>query len=379
MELSSIYQRLDSKQRQFHLVQLTTRKSSKHMRCKLRTFNIDSSPRYKALSYAWGTIEGQRDIFLGDHKLRIRRNLYDFLRVLQNREDRGLIWIDQLCIDQSSIEEKADQVGIMEQIYRGATQTFLWLGPDPNSVLALAAMPHYLGDRQIPFVQKKETPVTQAESDALWEMLSVSYWSRHWVAQEVALSKVRTVVYGSNIMSWREIYLLTMTKPSSRLVALLTPSVRGEQDNDSLGQWRNWTFFTRGSLCQDSRDKVFGIQSIFKLDLRIVPDYTLSAAEVYMATAERWYIKLFPRLSSLGAWIEFQEGCVWLAEGMGFSEVLERNKNLSKYQVMYFHHVHFGSWLKQLPAMTDIGAVWKPLSCYLHKYMIGFNGRFRSG
>ena len=39
------------------------------------------------------------------------------------------LWIDQICIDQGSTAEKGDQVAIMGEIYRGASEVLIWLGP----------------------------------------------------------------------------------------------------------------------------------------------------------------------------------------------------------------------------------------------------------
>jgi hypothetical protein len=41
-------------------------------------------------------------------------------------------WIDAVCIDQSSLSEKKVQVPMMGHIYRRATRTIIWLGPEIN-------------------------------------------------------------------------------------------------------------------------------------------------------------------------------------------------------------------------------------------------------
>jgi hypothetical protein len=39
------------------------------------------------------------------------------------------LWIDQICINQSDVKEKTEQVKVMGRIYRSAEQVRVWLGP----------------------------------------------------------------------------------------------------------------------------------------------------------------------------------------------------------------------------------------------------------
>lgn len=41
-----------------------------------------------------------------------------------------VIWIDQICINQSDVEEKSHQVALMSHIYKYCKEVFLWLGED---------------------------------------------------------------------------------------------------------------------------------------------------------------------------------------------------------------------------------------------------------
>jgi hypothetical protein len=50
----------------------------------------------------------------------------------------SIFWIDQLCINQSDVVEKSEQVRKMHEIYLDATQTYVYLGePTPDSLTAL--------------------------------------------------------------------------------------------------------------------------------------------------------------------------------------------------------------------------------------------------
>ena len=73
---------------------------------ELLTFNLEDAPAYRALSYAWGDGGDEETIQLDGHKVQVGKNLYEFLQIYTRQEDHGLIWIDQLSINQADIEER---------------------------------------------------------------------------------------------------------------------------------------------------------------------------------------------------------------------------------------------------------------------------------
>ena len=62
--------------------------------------------------------------------LSVRLNLWLFLDAVCRRklDYRSLLWIDALCIDQSSIEEKNHQVQQIGKIHSKAKQVIVWPG-----------------------------------------------------------------------------------------------------------------------------------------------------------------------------------------------------------------------------------------------------------
>jgi hypothetical protein len=49
-----------------------------------------------------------------------------------------LVEVDLVCINQGDLQERASQVNIMKQIYKGANKVIVWLGPrTENADLAL--------------------------------------------------------------------------------------------------------------------------------------------------------------------------------------------------------------------------------------------------
>jgi hypothetical protein len=94
----------------------------------LHPFSLDSSIRYHALSYVWGSLTPKRWISCNGHRIYITPSLHDVLsRLLQQGFD-GLLWVDALCINQKDDEEKSIQVAMMRDIYKQAAKVIFWLG-----------------------------------------------------------------------------------------------------------------------------------------------------------------------------------------------------------------------------------------------------------
>lgn len=122
--------------------------------CLVEVSLNDPNLHYQALSYVWGSAKPTSDIFVNGGKLGVTRNLEKVLRQLRTNKfycsDRqcdcfqkpdspvplnyhftfpSFLWIDAICIDQDNKEERAQQVTLMREIYRRASQVLVWLGP----------------------------------------------------------------------------------------------------------------------------------------------------------------------------------------------------------------------------------------------------------
>lgn len=108
--------------------------------CTLEQFSENDTPppEYIALSYCWGDTEGPpasriRIRYKGDLKSYskyIYDNLWELLAQLRMSEERTKFyyWMEALCLDQESDDEKAEQVPRMGTIFSDAVRTISWLG-----------------------------------------------------------------------------------------------------------------------------------------------------------------------------------------------------------------------------------------------------------
>ncbi|PTB63234.1 HET-domain-containing protein [Trichoderma citrinoviride] len=93
---------------------------------------LAEAPAYEALSYAWGSPEGEDEarpsMTLDGQRFDISCALERALRRLRKLDNARIMWIDSVCINQANKEERNAQVAIMPDIYRGAARVVAWIG-----------------------------------------------------------------------------------------------------------------------------------------------------------------------------------------------------------------------------------------------------------
>jgi len=109
---------LQSATSQIRLLRLLNEHDTTQPSYVLDSFDIDQCPVYEALSYTWGPPLPTKTINIDGKSFEIRENLGAFLDQLRNGitildeqysplPNPKYIWIDQICIDQTSQDEKS--------------------------------------------------------------------------------------------------------------------------------------------------------------------------------------------------------------------------------------------------------------------------------
>ncbi|KAH7109450.1 heterokaryon incompatibility protein-domain-containing protein, partial [Dendryphion nanum] len=191
------YAPLDHNSTSFRLLHLLPGLSETPIQCHIfNTLVSEWENRYVAGSYVWGQPHSEKDIVLNGKPFKIRENLYAFLSAVRICLDKPLaIWVDAICIDQSSILERNHQVGMMDVVYSNATATWSWLGPgSPDTdwfFETLANTPEY-DDLKSPFDMEKHYPrhdMYKGSAILLGDIAAREYWTRIWIVQEMFLAK----------------------------------------------------------------------------------------------------------------------------------------------------------------------------------------------
>ncbi|KAF1814808.1 hypothetical protein P152DRAFT_391823 [Eremomyces bilateralis CBS 781.70] len=155
----------------------------------------ESQPKeYTALSYTWGDSVFDASIIIDGQRASITTSLKNALVELSKIENltQGKWWIDQVCINQSDVEERNAQVGLMREIYKLSRGVTIWLGepvdPSYNAIDVIkGAILH--NDRQPGRRERQHKKSTIEVVQKNWEELrrffQMPWWSRCWVRQEV--------------------------------------------------------------------------------------------------------------------------------------------------------------------------------------------------
>ena len=127
--MSGIYQRLDSERLQLRRLSLSPGDLHDPICGALETVSLGEYPKYEALSYVWGNDMAPISMVLSGRDIPITQNLDTALRHLRHGQLSRSLWVDAVCIDQSNVVERAEQVKLMNRIYHSASTVLIWLGP----------------------------------------------------------------------------------------------------------------------------------------------------------------------------------------------------------------------------------------------------------
>jgi hypothetical protein len=300
----------------------------------LRT-TIDNAPRFEAVSYTWGSSEKPATILLDGMALKVTANAFNLLRGMSSYVSPRILWIDSICIDQSSVNEKTYQVQLMSAIYQRAFQVTVWLNhpavTEINSPRAQyqaaidAAHAHYLVYK-LSLLHTLSLPRAahlnlSMGTNGMWSkmrpltrLIQNQWFERVWVVQEVVLARRVRVIYAGVEMDWdtvvtglvqlvdkQELHQLLMVNEDLDVESLtLTGSAKmnclavmmrskikfAEQGLVSVGD----ALYTSGWFkATDLRDHVFGLTGLCGRDRDgwMTPDYALKLSDVFVKASLR--------------------------------------------------------------------------------------------
>lgn len=257
--------------------------------------------QYEALSYVWGSPENPSYVFVGEEgrRIPITRNLDMAIRHLRYSERPRVVWVDALCIDQTSLGDKSRQVGHMNHIYWSTSRVVVWLGPEADdSDLAMNLLESIGQKIQVDWFALEYTCVTEEDEDiwgrwrypnqlplderdwaAIQSLTERPWFKRIWVRQEVFKAGGEAVIYcGKSCASLdslrRGLFRVSCGTQSIQAMVVLRPGV--------YSKLRDLRFNIRGAKCTDPKDYIYGVLGMLyeSRGLAITPDYSKSLAEI---------------------------------------------------------------------------------------------------
>ncbi|KAK6441997.1 hypothetical protein LTR95_001761 [Oleoguttula sp. CCFEE 5521] len=143
-------------------------------------------------------------IGIGTQPAKITASLDVALGHLRDLDHSIVLWIDQVCIDQSNLSEKESQIRLMGLIYKRARNTLIWLGEDPY-VKAFQAVQDMADETQglnrelledEKQLLRRPPPHKVQGYEAARAMLNNPWSQRTWTIQEVVLSASPYIMAG---------------------------------------------------------------------------------------------------------------------------------------------------------------------------------------
>jgi hypothetical protein len=261
---------------------------SDQLRCDIIHVNLEDRPDYEAVSYTWASDDGDatlsQTIYCDvDKYISVTINCDKALRQLRRCGLKRRLWIDAVCIDQTNINERNHQVGLMDRVYSQAQNVRICTWEQCFS-------PEYSDYAK--FFRYLQNGFTESMVDAetwLYPMMrrlfSFRYFTRAWVIQEVALARAVYLLVDGD-----EIFLSRTAMEQLRLIARQSnyqlPGVLRTRLGAHSTPFTSMVTCLRAGLaceCADPRDKIFSVLSLMDTHSRsLIPiDYTLDVASVY--------------------------------------------------------------------------------------------------
>ncbi|KAI1058729.1 hypothetical protein LB507_004165 [Fusarium sp. FIESC RH6] len=301
----------------------------------------DEIPDFEALSYAWGDQSNPDSICITDEspavkdqlvesqptgRIDVGPNLASALRTLRKCNDKRLVWCDSICINQSDVVERSEQVQRMSDIYRYAKRVVVWLGPEApwtglvmetvrriaSETISVEMSPATHGLRhKIMYTTTGENllhstkygdplPLSPCQWLAVEKLLALDWHRRLWTYQEIMFANQETTIIqlGNEEMLWKRfkdaVTVICIFRPppptafldpinhNINIQAFVQKAIPSEQ-RYGYHNWLPPLGLTACYLCSDARDKVFSLRNLMVPDVArlVTVDYTKSAKEVF--------------------------------------------------------------------------------------------------
>lgn len=231
----SLYKPLDASQRQIRLLRVLPQGADGLMSFSL----IDNVPlssvcsKYTALSYCAGDPRKTETLYVNEMMFNAFANLGHALREVKLFWEKNgssvaeeLLWVDQICIDQSKPDERSHQVGMMKDIYAGAERVLISLATidtDPSGADGVKWIKQVRGDLQemgckgmeeaddadchillLNYWEKKFLQSSFAEGFVgFYHLLGSPWWTRAWIWQEFVVAREADFLFEGASINWK--------------------------------------------------------------------------------------------------------------------------------------------------------------------------------
>lgn len=292
------------------------------------------------MSYTWHdqysrTPDGP--IIVNGTPILVSGTIIDVLRRLRYIEIERRLWVDALCIDQSSNLEKTHQVNMMDRIYKGCESCNIWLGELDEHSVGVSAIDTDRAFRVLEWTAEQDyededtekhvrTPVPafieglnreemRRAGKAIKAMMHLRWWGRMWTVQEALLPQQAMVYWGSRRLDGTGGSQITWAALSGAAWSMLRARTKDihvlPSVDNGTGDFTGWVNGLRFGKTEaliyslhrwqerqsiDARDKVYGIMGL-QDDFRDCLgedrscDYSVDPVSLYIAVTKYFILK----------------------------------------------------------------------------------------
>lgn len=337
---AGLYRTLDRKRNE---IRLLTVKASQHddpIVGSLHHVSLSAwrKPKYETVSYRWGDTSVKFSINVDGVDVAVPKGAIEALRRLRLPDQDRVLWMDSVCINQDDVDERSQQVSIMDDIYRSTWRNLVHLGEDDegqDSAQAVASISliraqmsreakdyttlYNMVTDEMSVLRDSQTPIgVQFDPKPLLDFYSRPWWRRVWIMQEVALPPKSVCYCGEYQIPLSDVLNVAMwlmhkrfSIPAAReFDNIMDPPVHlwFKADHDVAGSSRSDEISVMNTFGEqflglfdfeatDARDRVFGVLGMYRGKAQLMawttkklfgnippllaPDYKKSLMEVY--------------------------------------------------------------------------------------------------
>jgi len=292
--------------------------------CRLKYTSLFLPRDYNALSYAWGDMSRLRTIMVNGYPLQVTENCESALRELRREasvnQKQQIVWIDAICINQTDIGERTQQVRWMRDIYQKCQKLIVWLGPEQDSssdaIQSMREMAAFCENGTVhewaEYCAKDPNYIDRWAHIA--KLISRSWFTRAWVFQEYVICARKARIHP-------EIDALEFYCGKDRISPLMMGIT-----SDSFGRLSSTVIEMKTSRFWEEGEKALqGLYSLFSLSiysqlgvLDPIEFFSCILSNLYRsATDPRDYIYAYLGFCKQRTWLPTQED--WIPE---FSDLI---------------------------------------------------------
>jgi hypothetical protein len=297
-----VYPPIDSIRGEIRILNVNPGKQGCDLGLSFEVLCIHDNPLedFDAVSYRWRSQIKTQPVTIDEQLFVLTSNQSQIIQDLRYTDSNRRIWIDAICIDQTNVVERSQQVQLMRLIYSKAHRVCVWI--DDEISRDSCVYDHFLR------LEHESDVIESLEGqhnfwDPICNVLMDEYFTRVWVQQEMSNAirlslQCRNTILTSAclllfVQVWDDISIryynddtpfttgcsFHKNLPPKLFNRLVGRTTYGNQPMDLMEVLCK----SRELSCTDPRDIVYGLMHISHewRQCDLIVDYTLAVSEVY--------------------------------------------------------------------------------------------------